>query len=168
VDGGLATESNATYIRGISGATSSGGVAVFVNGAGKMGTLTSSLRFKEDVHSLEGTSAQLQALRPVTFYYKPEFDDGSRVKQYGLIAEEVAETMPDLVVRDKDGSIQTVRYQFLTPLLLAEVQRLERERAALATEMHERTTTLTRLVDEQAAALAELRTLLTDLLARLR
>ena len=91
------------------------------------------------------------------------------MKQYGLIAEEVAEVMPDLVVRDKDGAIQTVRYQFLTPLLLAEVQRLERERAALSTEMHERTATLTRLISEQAAALAELRTMLDDLLrARLR
>jgi hypothetical protein len=166
VDSGVADESNATYIRNISGATSVDGVAVFVNAAGKMGTLTSSLRYKEDVRSLSGTGAQLQALRPVTFYYKPEFAGGSRVKQYGLIAEEVAETMPDLVVRDTDGAIQTVRYQFLTPLLLAEVQRLERARIALTDEMHERTAMLTRLVSEQAAAMAELRLMLDEMRAK--
>ena len=149
---GQATESNTTYIGNIFGSTSSSGAAVFVNAAGKLGTVTSSARFKEEVASLDNVGRLLQALRPVSFYYTPEFDDGTRVRQYGLIAEEVAEVMPDLVIRDDAGAVQSVRYHFLPPLLLAEVQRLERERAALA-----------RQVAEQAAAIAELRTLLDGL-----
>ncbi len=145
----------ATFIRGISGATSSGGVGVFVNAAGQLGTLTSSGRFKEQVASLgESFSARVQALRPVSFLYKPEFDDGTKQAQYGLIAEEVADVFPELVVRNADGQIQTVRYHFLAPLLLAEVQRLERERAALAGVMV-----------AQSKELAKLRTQMDSLLA---
>jgi len=121
----------ATYIGGISGATSSGGVGVFVNASGQLGTLTSSGRFKEEIAPLgESLRDKVQALTPVRFVYRAPYDDGSRQVQYGLIAEEVAERFPELLVRDADGRPQTVRYHLLTPLLLAEVQRLERERAA--------------------------------------
>jgi len=51
--------------------------------------------------------------------------------EYGLIAEEVAEVFPELVVYGDDGQPLTVRYHLLTPLLLAEVQRLRRELADL-------------------------------------
>lgn len=141
VGSGSASESNtirigngshtATYVTGISGATSSSGVAVFVNASGRLGTLTSSRRFKDDITALgDAFSSRVQALRPVSFVYKPGIDDGSQQVQYGLVAEEVAAVFPELAVRDVDGQIQTVRYQFLAPLLLAEVQRLERERTA--------------------------------------
>jgi hypothetical protein len=46
----------------------------------------------------------------------------------------VAEVYPDLVAQSADGSIETVKYHVLPTLLLAEVQRLERERAAQARE----------------------------------
>jgi len=123
-----ALQSN-TYLAGISGATSSSGIPVYVNAAGKLGTATSSARFKEQIAPVGETQhARVQALRPVSFVYKPEFDDGARQIQYGLIAEEVAETFPELLVLDAEGRPLTVRYHLLTPLLLAEVQRLERER----------------------------------------
>ena len=64
------------------------------------------------------------------FTYRPGYDDGSRQLQYGLIAEEVEPVDPNLVVT-VDGELQTVRYHFLAPLLVAEVQRLESERSAL-------------------------------------
>ena len=41
--------SNSCYVGNIFGATSSSGVAVFVNGSGKLGTITSSKRFKEEI-----------------------------------------------------------------------------------------------------------------------
>ena len=81
VDPGVSSESNATYIRNISGSTSSGGAGVFVNAAGKLGTVTSSIRFKEQVSPIADAATRLQSLNPVSFYYKPEFDDGSRLKQ---------------------------------------------------------------------------------------
>ena len=68
-------------------------------------------------------SSKLFELRPVTFLYKPEYDDGSHALQYGLIAEEVAKIYPDMVGYDKDGQPNSVKYQSLTPMLLNEVQK---------------------------------------------
>jgi hypothetical protein len=112
-----------TFIAGIDGVTSSGGTAVFVNSSGQLGTVTSSLRFKEDVQDMGEASAGLLLLRPVTFRYKPEYDDGSRLLQYGLIAEEVANIYPDLVQYDSEGQPQAVRYNFVNAMLLNEVQK---------------------------------------------
>ena len=72
------------------------------------------------------SSSKLLQLRPVTYFYKPENDDGSHLLQYGLIAEEVAEVYPEMVTRDKDGQPESVMYQFLAPLLLSEVQKQQR------------------------------------------
>jgi hypothetical protein len=59
----------------------------------------------------------------VNFFYKPEYDDGSHLLQYGLIAEEVAKVYPEMVAYDSDGRIMTVKYQMLAPMLLNEVQK---------------------------------------------
>ena len=69
------------------------------------------------------TADALMKLRPVTFFYKPEYEDGPRTLQYGLIAEEVAEVYPDLVVKNKDGEIETVQYHKLIPMLMNELQK---------------------------------------------
>jgi hypothetical protein len=128
---GVAGESNtirigsnqtATFMAGISGATSASGVAVLVNTSGQLGTTTSSRRFKEEIADLGGESDLLMKLRPVAFYYKPELDE-THTRQYGLVAEEVAQVAPQLVVFDKDGAPQTVRYHFVNAMLLNEVQK---------------------------------------------
>ena len=82
----------------------------------------------------DSTSA-LMKLRPVTFLYKPGYDDGSRTLQYGLIAEEVAQIYPELVAYDKDGKPYTVRYQYLSTMLLNEVQKQYRRAEAEAEEI---------------------------------
>ena len=69
------------------------------------------------------SSSKLFQLRPVTFLYKPQYDDGSHTLQYGLIAEEVAKIYPDMVGYDKDGQPASVKYQSLAPMLLNEVQK---------------------------------------------
>jgi len=71
-------------------------------------------------------SEMLARLRPVSFRYKKPYDDGSRPIQYGLIAEEVAETMPDLTVFNEKGQPETVKYHLLPALLLNEVQRQQK------------------------------------------
>ena len=109
----------ATYIAGISGKTATGGAAVFVAANGKLGTVTSSRRFKKDIADMDAASEALLALRPVTFRYKPELDKAG-IPQYGLVAEEVAEVNPDLVVRDEKGEIYTVRYEAVNAMLLNE------------------------------------------------
>ena len=134
-NGGSGTESNTirigtsgthnvTYVAGIYGKTSASGVSVFVNSNGQLGTQTSSRRFKEQIKDMGDSTDALMKLRPVTFVYKPEYADGDRSLQYGLIAEEVAEVYPDLVSYEKDGKTPyTVRYQYLASMLLNEVQK---------------------------------------------
>jgi hypothetical protein len=74
-------------------------------------------------------------LRPVTFRYRQPFADGGKPVHYGLIAEEVASTMPSLAVFDEQGEPATVKYHDLPVLLLNEVQRLERELTELRKQM---------------------------------
>jgi hypothetical protein len=110
---------SATYIAGISGQTASGGAAVFVNTDGKLGTLTSSARFKTDIKSMDNTSEAILALKPVTFRYKKEIDT-RRTPQFGLVAEDVEKVNPDLVIRDREGKPYTVRYEAVNAMLLNE------------------------------------------------
>jgi hypothetical protein len=115
---------SAAYIAGIWGSTvQNGGIAVYVDSNGQLGTVLSSRRFKEQVHDMGDSTNALMKLRPVTFLYKPEYDKGTRTLQYGLIAEEVAEVYPDLVAYEPDGKPYTVKYQYLTTMLLNELQK---------------------------------------------
>jgi hypothetical protein len=126
---GLAAESNTirigntditdTFIRGISGATASGGAGVFVNANGKLGTLTSSARFKDAIKPMDKSSEAILELRPVCFHYKKEIDPQG-IPQFGLVAEEVEKVNPDLVIRDTEGKPQTVRYEQIDAMLLNE------------------------------------------------
>jgi hypothetical protein len=113
------------YVSGVFGVASSLGnaVDVMIDSNGQLVTKNSSIRFKEDVHDMAAASDGLMKLRPVTYRYKKAYADGSKPVDYGLIAEEVAEVYPDLVVKNADGQIQTVQYQKLTPMLLNEVQK---------------------------------------------
>jgi hypothetical protein len=131
----IGSGSTATYIAGISGATSSGGVAVYVNSSGRLGTVTSSRRFKEEIQDMGDVTDNLMKLRPVTFYYKPEYANGPRLLQYGLIAEEVAEVYPDLVQYSETGEPNTVYYQFVNAMLLNEVQKQHKKIEALEGEL---------------------------------
>jgi hypothetical protein len=122
------------YIQGIDGKTSSGGVVVYIDSNGKLGTLTSSRRFKFDIKDIGTKSDKLMDLRPVAFRYKEAAEDGSHPIQYGLIAEEVAKVYPDLVQYDKQGKPFTVYYNLLTPMMLNELQKAHHQLAAQQTE----------------------------------
>jgi len=111
--------SNSCYIGSIFGATSSGGAAVLINSDGKLGTVVSSRRFKEEIKAMDQASEALFALKPVTFRYKQEIDEAS-TQQFGLVAEDVEKVNPDLVVRDKDGKPYSVRYEQVNAMLLNE------------------------------------------------
>jgi len=111
--------STSCYIGQIFGATSSAGTAVFVNSAGKLGTTTSSRRFKDDIKPMDQASEAILALKPVTFRYKQQIDPKG-VPQFGLVAEEVEKVDPDLVVRDEKGNPYSVRYDQVNAMLLNE------------------------------------------------
>lgn len=120
----------ATFIAGIRNTTLAGGLAVLVNQNGKLGVATSSRRYKQDIQPMGDASNRLLELRPVSFRYKQAEADGSRPMQYGLIAEEVAEVMPELAVYNEDGTPESVAYQVLPSLLLNEYQKQAKELAA--------------------------------------
>jgi hypothetical protein len=105
------------------------GLAVVIDSNGQLGTVSSSERFKSDIAPMGSNTDKLQQLRPVSFHYKA---DSQGTLRYGLIAEEVAEVYPELVVRDKNGRIDGVRYDELAPMLLNEVQKQQRINAAQA------------------------------------
>jgi hypothetical protein len=116
---GVAGENNACYIGSIFQATSATGIPVLINSNHKLGTTTSSKRFKEDIKPMDKTSEALFSLKPVTFRYKKEIDP-ARTAQLGLVAEEVEKVNPDLVVRDKEGKPYSVRYEQVNAMLLNE------------------------------------------------
>lgn len=117
---------SSVFISGVYGSTVASGSAVFVNSSGQLGTITSSRRYKEDIREMGDATDGLMKLRPVTFYYKREYDKGPRLLQYGLIAEEVEEVYPGLVQYNKKGEPNTVYYQFVNAMLLNEVQKQHR------------------------------------------
>src|SRR6266496_4168592 len=80
---------------------------VLIDVNGQLGTAPSSRRFKKEIKPMKSASETILGLKPVTFHYK---SDKIGIPQFGLIAEEVAAVNPDLVVRDKDGEVYTVRY----------------------------------------------------------
>ncbi|MFL5521159.1 MAG: hypothetical protein ACJ8B6_09500, partial [Gemmatimonadales bacterium] len=69
------------------------------------------------------------------FRYKSHAASGQASRQYGLVAEEVAEVAPELVAHAADGSIETVNYQFLAPMLVNEIQKQKRTIEALQAEI---------------------------------
>ncbi len=83
----------------------------------------SSKRFKQEIQDMDDASVDLMSLRPVTFRFKKDYDKGDSRLQYGLIAEEVAEVYPELVVNDETGRPRTVEYQKLNVMLLNELQK---------------------------------------------
>jgi hypothetical protein len=70
-----------------------------------------------EIEPMQQASEAILALKPVTFHYK---SDAMNTPQFGLIAEEVAEVNPDLVVRDENGEIYTVRDEAVNAMLLNE------------------------------------------------
>jgi hypothetical protein len=153
----------ATFIAGINGVTVSGGVGVYINANGQLGTLTSSRRFKNDIKAMDTVSDRLMQLRPVTFRYKDSAEKGPHSLQYGLIAEEVAKVYPNLVQYDKQGKPFTVYYHLLTPMLLNELQKEHHRTEALKTAYSAQKVEISAIKATHKADVAEMTTLKSEL-----
>lgn len=114
-----------TFLAGVTGVPVAGS-NVIVDTDGQFGVLASSRRFKDSIEDMGKASQALSTLRPVTFRYKTNIVQGNAQREYGLIAEEVAEVYPELVGHNVNGEPITVRYDQLIPMLLNEVQRQQR------------------------------------------
>jgi hypothetical protein len=98
----------------------------------------SSRRYKDEINPMDKASEAILALKPVTFRYKKKIDP-DRSPQFGLVAEDVEKVNPDLVIRDADGKVHTVRYDAVNAMLLNEflkehrkVEQLQKQIEALA------------------------------------
>jgi hypothetical protein len=94
----------------------------------------SSIDYKEGICDYDTNSCLFMCLKPVTYQYKDEWKHlGKELKsdiQIGLIAEEVAEVMPELAIlvnEDDNKVVRNVDYEKLSIVLLAEVQKLRQE-----------------------------------------
>jgi hypothetical protein len=108
-----------TFVAGIYGKTANGGIGVFINSNGQLGTVQSSAKYKQDIKPMDKASEAILALKPVTFRYKKELDPEG-IPQFGLVAEDVEKVDADLVARDADGKVNTVRYEAVNAMLLNE------------------------------------------------
>ena len=135
--------SNSCFIGHIRGVTTANpdAIPVIIDSAGQLGTASSSRRFKHKIKPMDDASEAILALKPVTFHYK---SDKTETPQFGLIAEDVADVNPDLVVRDENGELYSVRYEAVNAMLLNEflkehrtVEELKKEVAALTATVKE-------------------------------
>ncbi len=111
---------NQCFIAGINGVTITAGATTLCDANGKLGTVVSSIRYKENVNDINDNLSILD-LRPVEFNYK---SDDSKTKAFGFIAEEVEKIIPELCIYGLDGEIESVKYHEMSALLLKEIQRL--------------------------------------------
>jgi hypothetical protein len=131
---------------------------VYINTNGQLGTQPppSSRRFKDSIKPMDHASEAILSLRPVTFQYK---SDTKGMMQFGLVAEEVAKVNPDLVVREADGTVYSVRYEAVNAMLLNEFlkeHRTVKDQGATITDLERKVEDLAAVVKEQAAQIQKL------------
>jgi len=123
---------------------------VVVASNGRLGVMTSSVRYKHDIHDIGESSNRLLKLRPVSFRYK---NDPTNALQYGLVAEQVEKVYPELVAYGPDGQAQGVRYLELTPMLLNELRKQSARETTLKKQILRQTKQIryqSREINEQA------------------
>lgn len=103
--------------------------------ASTLGTSASSRRFKENIVDAEFDIQDVYALRPVKFDYNDLVDaetDEYKYNQFGLIAEEVAETsLSFLVSHDDNGLPRHIKYELLAVALVSALKEQNERIAAL-------------------------------------
>src|SRR4029453_17514728 len=148
-----------TFIAGIRGGIVPGGIAVYVRTNGKLGTNTSSRRFKDEIKPMDNASEAILALQPVTFRYKPGVEpDG--IRQFVRVAEDGEKVNPDLVARDDEGKPYTVRYEAVNAMLLNEFIKEHATVQDLKSTLAKQEATVAqqdRKIREQEAAIAQLK-----------
>jgi trimeric autotransporter adhesin len=152
-----ANVSNSCFIGNVGGVgIGNDAMPVLIDSNDQLGTVSSSRRFKKEIKPMDKASEAVLALKPVTFHYK---SDKTSTPQFGLIAEEVAEVNPDLVVRDKNGEIYTVRYDQVNAMLLNEFlkeHRKNEEQEVTITHQQKQIEALTAILEEQAAQIQKI------------
>ena len=147
---GAAGVDNTTWIRNVYDSVATAR-AVYVNSNNKIGTLSSSRRYKEEIRPMAEASEAILALRPMTFRYKKDIDP-TRSRSFGLIAEDVAKVSSDLITCDEQGNPQTVRYEAINAMLLNEFLKARRQIDAQQKQIEALTAGLQKVSAQLAAA----------------
>jgi hypothetical protein len=145
--------SNSCFIGQVRGKTTAqnNAIPVLIDSQGQLGTLSSSRRFKKEIKAMDKASEAILALKPVTFHYK---SDNTKRPEFGLIAEQVAGVNPDLVVRDENGEIYTVRYDAVNAMLLNEFLKEHGKVEEQDRRIREQEATITRLTKQIESVVA--------------
>lgn len=112
------TTQNSCFITGIVGAVVVG-TPVLVSAGNQLGIMVSSIKYKENIKPLSSENIDIIKLNPVSFNYKSDKD---KTRSYGLIAEEVEEVAPQLVVYENDKP-KTVKYNDVYILMLDHIKK---------------------------------------------
>ena len=129
------------------------GDAVVVDENCQLGTVASSARFKKNIKPMDKTSEAILALKPVSFQYR---SDSKGTPQFGLIAEEVAKVNPDLVVRNRNGEIYSVRYEAVNAMLLNEFLKEHKAFTEEQRKVRDQEATIAQLKKDFGATIAQL------------
>jgi len=125
----VAFPDNYTHIKMTSMGTTGGGTPLAVEwqsaaggtyGVGTIARNASSIKYKENVVNLEVDSSKIYKLRPVSFTWKKSGD-----RSFGMIGEEVASILPEIVAFNSDGSVEGIAYQMLPTLIVNEMIKLQ-------------------------------------------
>ena len=157
---------NTCFIGSIRGVTTQNAdaVPIFIDSAGQLGTLSSSRRYKTDIKPIDKSSESILSLKPVSFRYKVHKNS---TRQFGLIAEEVAEVNPDLVIGDADGRPYTVRYDAVNAMLLNEFLKEHRVVQEQNSKVQQQEATITELKSTVAQQKKDFQATVAQLTARL-
>lgn len=125
--GSGAAQQNACYIAGIYGVTVTG-TTVICDANGKLGTVVSARRYKDNIKPLGCTTHNLRKLQPVSFNYKA---DPAETLHYGFIAEDVQPYFPELITFNEHGMVDSLKYHEMPAIIINEMHRLWEEVDAL-------------------------------------
>jgi hypothetical protein len=119
--------SGAVFMYDIIGFSGTNSDMRYDSASGQVYYLTSSLRYKSDISNLENSLDKINTLRPVR--YK---DNYTQEYTTGLIAEEVVETIPEVVFKKEiegfdEPQVEGVNYSDLVPFLIKSIQELKAE-----------------------------------------
>ena len=115
---GVGGDSDATYelkVTGDIGAT--GDIVAFVS---------SDERLKDNIKPIEGALHKVSQISGNTFDWNEEKQDIYKGKDYGVIAQEIKEVMPELV-DTRDNGYLAVKYDKIVPLLIESIKELKKE-----------------------------------------
>ena len=102
------------------------GTDVVVDGSNVVQKKSSSKRYKRNIVDIALDSNKVYDLRPVDFEWNEKSATEGK-KDIGLIAEEVAEILPEIVNYNNDKTPESVSYDKLSVILLMEIKKLKEE-----------------------------------------